>query len=302
MTLALRRPDFFIVGAPKSGTTAMYEYLSAHPDIFMSPVKEPNYFGSDIERRRTPRISLDEYLALFADARNAKRVGEASVRYLHSTNAAREIAEFNADARAIIMLRYPPDMMYAMHSELLFLGAEDIDDFGEALEAEHDRLQGRRIPAGANKPAALLYRASARYSEQVERYFDALGRQRVLVIIYDDFRRDVAAEYAQTLRFLDVDAAFTPAFRVVNANKQVRSRTITRLVSNPPRVVSAAARRLLPATARRRVFRSALALNASAKERRPMDPNLRRKLRTEFAPEIRRLETLLGRELPEWTS
>jgi hypothetical protein len=278
----------------------MYEYLSEHPDIFMPRVKEPNYFGSDVERRRTPRISLEDYLALFAAAGDAKRVGEASVRYLHSRSAAREIAEFNPEARAIIMLRDPLDMMYAMHAELLFLGAEDIEDFGGALEAEPDRQQGRRIPASANKPAALFYRESARYAEQVERYFDALGRERVLVIIYDDFRRDSAAEYARTLRFLDVDDTFVPTIRVVNPSKQVRSRAVTRFISNPPRIVSRVARQVLPATARRRLYRSALQLNATPRPRPPMDPELRRRLRAEFAPEVRRLEQLLGRELSEW--
>jgi hypothetical protein len=136
----------------------------------------------------------------------------------------------------------------------------------------------------------------------VERYFDALGRERVLVIIYDDFRRDAAAEYARTLRFLDVDDAHIPTMRVVNPSKQVRSRTVTRFISNPPRIVSRVARKVLPATARRRLFRSALQLNATPRPRPPMDPGLRSGLRAEFAPEIERLGDLLGRELNEWTA
>ena len=150
-----RRPDFFIVGAPKSGTTALYEYLRQHPQVFMSDPKEPNYFGADVERRRTPRISLDEYLGYFAGAGDAKRAGEASVRYLHSRTAAQEIAEFAPQGQAIIMLRDPVEMMHAMHGELVYIGAEDIPDFADALAAEDDRRVGRRIPPGANKPVAL---------------------------------------------------------------------------------------------------------------------------------------------------
>ena len=84
-----RRPDFFIPGAPKAGTTALYDYLRQHPQVFLPAAKEIHYFGSDLERRRTPRPTLDEYLRYFADARDELRVGEASVRYLHSRLAAR---------------------------------------------------------------------------------------------------------------------------------------------------------------------------------------------------------------------
>jgi hypothetical protein len=296
-----RRPDFFIVGAPKSGTTALYEYLRQHPQVFMADPKEPNYFGADVERRRTPRPSLSQYLSFFAGAGDAKRAGEASVRYLHSRTAAQEIAEFAPNARAIIMLRDPVEMMHAMHGELLYIGAEDIADFGEALAAEDDRRAGHRIPPGANKPAALLYRDSARFAEQVERYFEALGRDKVLVLIYDDFRDDTLGTYRRVLRFLDVDQGFVPRMGVVNPSKQARSRLLTRLIANPPSWMSRIARTLLPPRQRKRLFRRALALNARIAPRSPMDPQLRARLKAEFAPEVRRLGDLIGRDLSAWS-
>ena len=296
-----RRPDFFIVGAPKSGTTALYEYLRQHPQVFMSDPKEPNFFGADVERRRTPRIGLDEYLACFAGAGQAKRAGEASVRYLHSRRAAREIADFAPQGQAIIMVRDPVEMMYAMHGELVYIGAEDIADFAEALAAEPDRRAGRRIPAGANKPAALLYRESAQFSEQIARYFDALGRDRVLVLVYDDFRDDTLGEYRRVLDFLGVDPSFVPSMAIVNPSKQPRSRLLTRLIASPPgwfrRVVGA----VLPARQRKRLFRRALALNSRTAPRPPMDPALRASLKAEFAPEVRRLGELIGRDLSAWS-
>jgi hypothetical protein len=296
-----RRPDFFIVGAPKSGTTALYEYLRQHPEVYMAEPKEPNFFGADLERRRTPRISQDEYLAYFVGAGAAKRVGEASVRYLHSRSAATEIAEFAPGGQAIIMLRDPVEMMYAMHAELVFIGAEDIEDFGQALVAEDDRRRGLRIPRGANKPAALFYRESARFAEQVERYFAALGRDRVLVIIYDSFRDDTLGTYRTVLRFLGIDEGFTPELRVVNPSKQPRSRLLTRLVSNPPAWARRLAATALPPRQRKRLFRRALALNARTAPRRPMDPELRRRLKAEFAPEVQRLGALIGRDLSAWS-
>jgi hypothetical protein len=297
-----RRPDFFIVGAPKSGTTALYEYLRQHPQIFMADPKEPNYFGADLERRRTPRIGLDEYLSYFAAAGNAKRVGEASVRYLHSRTAAREIAEFAPGGQAIIMLRDPVEMMYSMHGELVFIGAEDISDFGQALEAEADRREGRRIPPGANKPAALLYRESAHFAEQVERYFDALGRDRVLVLVYDDFRDDTPGSYRRVLEFLGVDPSFVPQMTIVNPSKQPRSRLLSRMIANPPGWVRRVAGALLPPRQRKRLFRRALALNARTVARPAMDAHLRARLKAEFAAEVRRLGALIGRDLSAWSA
>jgi hypothetical protein len=296
-----RRPDFFIVGAPKSGTTALYEYLRQHPEVFMADPKEPNYFGADVERRRTPRIGLDEYLSYFARAGEAQRVGEASVRYLHSRTAAAEIADFAPNGQAIIMLRDPVEMMHSMHGELVFIGAEDITDFADALEAEDDRRQGRRIPPAANKPAALLYRDSARFAEQVQRYFDALGRERVLVLIYDDFRDDTLGTYRRVLRFLGVDEAFVPEMGIVNPSKQPRSRMLLRLISNPPGWLRRVLASVLPPRQRKRLFRRALALNARTAPRRPMDPDLRARLKAEFAPEVRRLGELIGRDLTAWS-
>src|SRR6185436_3306607 len=137
------RPDFFIVGAFKAGTTALYEYLRVHPQIFMSVPKEPMYFGADLTPRYR-RMTEDEYLALFRDARPNQHAGEASPWYLYSTSAAAEINDFALDGRVIIMLRNPVDVMYSQHSQLVFNQREDLADFGAALDAEPDRLAGHR--------------------------------------------------------------------------------------------------------------------------------------------------------------
>src|SRR5690242_3134640 len=128
----VKRPDLFIVGAFKAGTTSMYEYLRAHPQVFMSVPKEPTYFGADLSARYR-RMSEDEYLGLFRDARPDQRVGEATPWYLYSTSAAAEIKAFEPAARIVIMLRNPVDVMFSQHSQLLFNQREDLADFGAAL-------------------------------------------------------------------------------------------------------------------------------------------------------------------------
>jgi hypothetical protein len=199
------------------------------------------------------------------------------------------------------MLRDPVEVMYSMHAELVYSGAEDIEDFATALAAEDDRRAGRRIPAGANKPSALFYRDTARFAEQVERYFDVLGRDRVHVIIYDDFRADPLAAYRGTLRFLTLDDSFVPRMDVVNPSKRPRSRLLQRLIQRPPGLVRGLVRAALPAQRRKRLYRAAKTLNARAQPRRPMDPDLRRRLIDEFAPEVARLGSLLGRDLSAWS-
>ncbi len=186
------------------------------------------------------------------------RIGEASVSYLRSSVAAREIAEFAPGAQAIAMLRDPVEVMHALHTELVFLGSEDLADFGTAMEAEADRREGRRIPPAANNPRAVLYREAVDFGEQLQRYFDALGRERVHVIIFDDFKADTAAAVRDTFRFLDVDDAFQPTLEIVNPAKVARLRVVQRLLSSPPGWLRRGVRGVLPRPTRKRIYRARL--------------------------------------------
>lgn len=292
-------PDFFIVGAFKCGTTAMYEYLRRHPQVFMPFHKEPLFFGDDLTRRYG-RMTRAEYLALFRDARPDQRVGEASAWYLYSRSAAREIHDFNPDAQIIVMLRNPVDVMHAQHSQLIFNQREDIADFGEALAAEPERRNGLRIPSGALRREALFYRHGVRFAEQLARYYDVFGRDRVHVIVFEDFRDRTAETYAGVLRFLGVDDTFRPDFAVQNPNRRARSAALQRAVFRPPGAV----RRLVPWLRRLPLahwLRDALvAANSVPEARQAMDPALRRRLTEELAPQVEELGRLIGRDLSSW--
>lgn len=294
-----RMPDFFIVGAPKCGTTAMYDYLRQHPDIFMPFHKEPLFFGSDLTRRYGA-MSERDYLRLFAAAAPGQRVGEASAWYLFSMRAAVEIAAASPSARIVAMFRDPVDVMYAQHSQLLFSEQEDITDFADALDAEEDRATGRRLPPGPIRPENLLYSRMVRFADQLERYLDVFGRDRVHVIIHDDLRADQAGEYRRLLEFLDVEPGFAPEFVPSNENKRVRNRRLQRLIWDPPllRPLIPAIRRFPPAHALRARL---LALNSRRVARPAMDPALRARLRAELRPEVERLGRLIGRDLSAWS-
>jgi hypothetical protein len=294
-----RRPDFFIVGCFKSGTTALYHYLRQHPQIFMPAHKEPLFFGDDLTRRYG-RLTLEEYLALFRGARPGQRVGEASTWYLYSRSAAREIREFSPDALIIVMLRNPVDVMYAQHSQLVFNATEDLADFEAALEAEPDRRRGQRLPPGPLRVENLFYRESVRFADQLERYFDVFGRERVHVVLYDDFRDDTAGAYRAVLEFLGVDNNFRPSLEVVNESKRVRSRVLQRLVFQPPAPILAGVRLMRRLPVAHRVRAAVLRLNSAPQPRKPMDPQLRRRLAGKFAADIERVARLIGRDLSGW--
>jgi len=223
-----RLPDFFIVGQPKAGTTALYEMLRRHPQIFMPAGKEPWYFARELHERTPPRpegtpTTLDRYLELFAAASDGQRLGEASALYLWSRTAARGIAEVAPEARIVAILREPASLLRSLHLQFVETYVETEADLRTALSLEAARRGGRQVPRHTYWPQALLYSEHVRYVEQLRRYHDLFGRERVLVLIYDDFRADNDATVRRVLRFLDVDDGV--AIEAVEANPTVSARS-----------------------------------------------------------------------------
>ena len=295
-------PNFFLVGAPKCGTTAMYNYLVVHPDIFMPRTKEPTFFAQDLDegKRGDDRLfirDLDQYLALFSDWRGERRVGEGSVWYLYSKTAALQIKQFAPDARIIIMLRDPVEMMYSLHAHRLARGAEDLESFGEAVSAEKDRAQGKRLPKHAYIVKGLLYTEVVRYAGQVERYLDIFGRDRVLVLVFEEFVADPGSAYRQVCEFLDVDSTFVPTFERINPSRVVRSRFLRNVLRFHPTPIGNRMRLGPIRKGWRRMKRTVIAMNEKEQARPPLDPLLREELAQQLAPDVARLSRLLDRDL-----
>lgn len=304
--MAETSPNFFIVGAPKCGTTALHAYCAQHPDVFMPARKEPRFFAPDLDSgsARDSKYfvrDVNEYLSLFASGSRRRLRGEATALYLFSNVAAQRIRAFRQDAKIVIMLRDPVELMYAFHSERLYNGNEHIVDFAEALQAERDRRRGQRISRRTVIPQALQYREVATLSTQIERFLAAFDRSAVFFIVFDDFVRDTAAVYRDLLRFLDLDATFTPEFRTHNGNKRVRSYAVRNLIKRPPEFLRNATRAILPTVVRQRIAKDIGRLNVHITPRPHMDPDLRRELRLEFASEVRRLSQIIQRDLSPWS-
>ena len=303
-----RRPDLFIIGAQKAGTTSLYTYLEGHPDVYMSPIKEPHYFTTDraIQRRRY-EFPGDEagYLSLFSEATDEKRLGEASTSYLSSHPAASHMHSFQPEAHIIAMLRNPIDQMQAYHNERVQNGSEPITDFEAAVRADDDRRAGRRLPPGFNSISAVYF-DNALFGEHLSRWIETFGPNRVHAIVFDDFAADTAGEFRRVLEFLDVDPTYQPAsFEARNASNRRRGGVVRRLVDNRP--AQSLRHRALPAVIgetntyrlARRFSRSKL--NRLPYQREEVPAALRKELQERFTPDVARLGPLLGRDLlAEW--
>jgi len=301
-----RTPDLFIVGAPKSGTTSLYEYLKGHPDIYMSVVKEPCYFARDLALDDSGNFLVygrDEkhYLDLFEEAGEAKRVGEGSTRYLYSIDAPTLIREAQPDAYVIAMLRNPVDMIQSLHAHKLAAGTEDEPNFEKALALEADRNAGRNIPKHSN-PKLATYRDRAMFAHQLQHWFDAFGRDRVHVGILEDMIRNPEAEFRKVLQFLEVDPTWQPeSFEAHNTAHGARSVFVRRVLNGkvPQWFVWRALPRLIGDTRTREMVRD---FRHSWFHRRPikkgnMRPELRRQLEDEFMPDVALVSKMLGRDL-----
>jgi hypothetical protein len=242
----MTKPNLFIVGAPKCGTTAWVEYLSSHPDIFFSPIKEPHHFNYDMPKYRWVE-EPDRYLELFQSSGPATVVGEASVQYLYSEAAAEKIAEFNPNARIIILVRDQEDFLPSLHNQLVFNGDETIHDFEVAW-----RLSGKRddsnIGSFCRDRKLLDYKRSGRFSEQVERYFAHFDAEQIRVVHYRDWTSNPRALYLEIMRFLGLEDDERVEFQRVNEASRRFVNWLTPIVRSPPKWAHKAANLFKAAT------------------------------------------------------
>ena len=302
-------PDFFLIGAPKAGTTALAAYLAERPDVFVCEPKEPQYFTFDFPGHRGVHRQ-DEYEALFDRAGPAVRArGDASVWYLYSRAAIPEIARLRPDARLIALLRRPDEMVVSLYAQQRQTGIETAPDFGTAWRLEPGRQAGHAIPLGCRTPEFLHYRAVARYAEQLRRVFQHFPKERVKIFLYEDLCRDPGRVYAETLAFLGLAPDGRRDFPVLNPYADVRSPRLqtglTWLLGHAREVNRRVQGRLGLDLRRVRIHQPVIEtlqrLNLDPGARRPtLDPMLREEIIEVYAEDIRDLMALTGRDLSHW--
>jgi hypothetical protein len=293
----MNKPNFLIVGAPKCGTTAMYQYLAAHPDVYMSALKEPHFFAEDIPGMRQV-TTMDKYESLFPHSwQRYRRQGEASVYYLFSNVALGRVREFNPSAQLIIMLRNPVDMALSYHGGELFYGKEDVADFVTAWQLQDQRKKGLAIPAGCRDPELLQYRKVVALGSQVERALAIFPREQVHLVFFDDFVRETRREYEKLLEFLDIPSDGRTEFAKVNPRKVPRMRWWVnlnrRLVGKLPIGVI----RLWRGLGLRKITQ---ALVEKKVELSLPSEDFLRQISAELSPEIDKLSDLTARDLDPW--
>jgi Sulfotransferase domain len=296
-----RVPDFFIVGHPKSGTSALHRMLREHPQLYM-PRKEPSFFVPELISPAKYPNGIDDYKALFADAEPGQLVGESTTWYLSSHTAAARIAEAQPQARIVAILREPAGFLRSLHLQFLRSDVETEPDLRSALALERQRSEGHRLPRNSTRPQLLGYSEHVRYVEQLRRYRELFGAERMLVLIYEDFRADNEATVRQVLRFLEIDDTLpvrtieanpSVGFRAPRLNEHVRSLYL----GNGP--AAGALKAAVKALSTQRVRHAALgALRRRQAESPPaLDAELMAELRERFRGEVQALGEYLDRDL-----
>lgn len=303
----MKRPNFFVVGAPRCGTTALYTYLKEHPAIYLPMIKELHYFASDFPDVHKIKFNTDDdYLKMFADAHERHAaVGEISPLYIYSSVALERIHAFNAQAKIILVLRNPVDFVQSIHQLNLSLLREDEPNLARAWELQAERRQGRHIPGGCREPELVQYGTLGSFGGCLQRIYAIFPREQVLVILFDDFAANPKAVYETILSFLNVPSDGRVDFPPVNAGFEQRSRLFARLI-HPSRPVY----RLFMKTISlfgvafmkniSLLYSRLESLNIRRAPRAVMDPDLRARLQAYFRADIETLSRLLGRDLSAW--
>ncbi|MFL5402228.1 MAG: sulfotransferase domain-containing protein [Gemmatimonadales bacterium] len=296
------KPNLFIVGAPKCGTTAIYEYLRQHPNIFMSTVKEPHYFAPDLDyaRVKTP----EEYAGLFAATAEQHRVvGEASVYYLRSSVAIPRIREFNPNAKLVAMFRNPVDMVYSFHAQLLYVSHENVPDFETAWRMQERRSRGIDLPPKIRAPFLVQYKQLGQFGTQTQRLLSSFPRSQVKLILYDDFAASPGQVYDELIEFLEIPHDGRTEFPRINESKRARLAWLRRFARKPPPGLRRVFRSLKQALGEEEISavqKKIADLNTVKERRPPLSATLRAELVEAFRDEVALLSRLLDRDLSGW--
>lgn len=218
----MKFPNFFIVGAPRCGTTALHRWLGQHKDIFMAQEKETHFFADDLKGYQSIK-TVEEYCKLFKSAQEEASIGEASVLYLMSEVAVKNILKLIPDAKFIVTIRNPVDIVTSWHNQLLVTGQEDVLDFYSAWNLQESRRSGSNIPSNCVDACLLQYGQIGSLGNQIKRISQSCATNQILFIQYDNLCRRPAESYTQILKWLGLEPDGFDNFSRVNENRRFKS-------------------------------------------------------------------------------
>jgi hypothetical protein len=293
-------PNFLVVGAEKAGTTSLDGYLGQHPQIYMSPMKEPRYFapefytvydqGPRVGKRSEP-MTAAQYHALFVDRGEQLAIGEVSPQYLYLPDCAKRIYQQLPEAKIVMILRDPVDRAFSAYCYQQRCGFDLGISFENALVLEEQRVRDHWRPVWHYQHLGL-------YADQVERYLKLFPKQQVRVWLYDQLRADSVGLAQSVYDFLGVDAAFVPDTSVkLNVSGQPKNRWLQNLLSQDNGLKSLA-KIILPKRFGTKLSRQVRQQNLGAKP--TLDPATRARLLERYRPDILRLQALIHQDLSAW--
>lgn len=301
------KPDFFIIGAPRCGTTALSTYLAEHPRVGFSRPKETQFFCTDLPGIHFHTADLQEYLEQcfgHCTGKNYLAIGEGSVWNLYSKDAVTKILDFNPEARFIIMVRNPVDLCIALYEKRREMLQEDQLSFEQAWRLDAERNRGRHLAPYFRKQIGLYeYRDVARLGEQVDHAFSRIPQRQRLLILFDDFIADTAAVYAQVLAFLKVPYDGRKEFPPINAGQRIRNPRLWALVWGTmlrAYPLMDPVKRILKVPALNIYPRLSRLFLGNRQEKPTISASLRAEMCAYFAEDVKRLSTAIGRDLSHW--
>lgn len=293
-------PNFLIIGAAKSGTTSLYDYLKQHPSIFLTTLKEPRFFALEnktINYQGPVQIvnqkavtKLPDYHTLFDTVNDETAVGEASTVYLYDENTPSNIKAHIPECKLICVLRNPADRAFSSYAHMVRDGFETLS-FEEGLAQEAVRIKD-------NWPPLWHYVTRGFYYEQVKRYFDDFEEQQIKVYLYEDLLHQPQWLVDDVFQFLEVDTGFKPdVSRKSNVSGSPRNKVISQMLAKD-NWIKAVSRQLLPKSIRGKIYKSVKKKNLGKAD--TMKPETKKMLTELFREDITALETLIQRDLSHW--
>lgn len=300
----MRDPDFILIGAAKSGTSALYHFLRQHPQLFLSVNKEPNFFAlegqtldfsgpGDVSINQRSVTERTQYEMLFGDKARNQLSGEASTLYLYHPHAAANIHANRPDARLIAILRNPVERAFSSYLHTRRDNREPLNSFSDALHAEPERI-------AAGWSHLWHYQQAGYYADQVERYLTYFPRTQLLFLLYDDFASEPLAVLDRIYRFLDIEGGVAvDTERRYNASGTARSARLQTWIVRPNRFKTMM-RRVVPDDVRLGIMHTLQAWNVSSEARPEMTDQERQYLAAQYHEDILRLESLIECDLSGW--
>ncbi len=294
----MKKPDFFIVGAPKCGTTTLYHWLKLHPDIFMPEAKEPHYFAQNLSDRYCRIRTEEQYLSLFNASQRNVLCGEASVLYGFYPESIKNILKHNPNAKFIFMLRNPVDMAPSYHRQLINNLEEDVTSFENAWSLQKTRMSGNNLPITSTDPDLLQYGSKCALGNHLNTIVSAIPKSQLLVLFLDDLRDTPQKTYQETLSFLSTEDDGREDFKKENQAAAIQSRYIKKLLDSPPPWLKLI-KKLIKITGIP-IGTLIQSLNRKQIKPLPLPEHVKKQLADYFETDIQLIEKITGRDCKHW--